>query len=305
MIDLNPDLMHAALIFLAISAGMLAALAVVVTSVETRLASDSDYDRMGIEGDLTWGNVPYRMYLLSRIAPDWIQPSEERAAEFDELFRSGGRPMGPLTGYQFLRACAMESVWITGLAVLGLITASLFFDISIGVIILVIVLAILLGGPNMIFFTKSQCREHATNVTREVPYFLDLLILVMQAGGNFSTTIDTFLRSVQSGSMRREVLLMRQQLSQGDAAALMQLAGRVVDPAVEQVIGTIAKGIETGGDPTRDAEQAERLRLIRSENAKATSKAINTKMIFVVFVAFAGVILSIFAAVMPVLSNFI
>ncbi|MEL6121192.1 MAG: hypothetical protein AAFR49_16130 [Pseudomonadota bacterium] len=45
--------------------------------------------------------------------------------------------------------------------------------------------------------------------------------------------------------------------------------------------------------------------MIRSENAKATSKAINTKMIFVVFVAFAGVILSIFAAVMPVLSNFI
>ena len=74
---------------------------------------------------------------------------------------------------------------------------------------------------------------------------------------------------------------------------------------MEQIICTIAKGIETGGDPTRDAEQAERLRLIRSENAKATSKAINTKMIFVVFVAFAAVILSIFAAVMPVLSNFI
>ena len=302
---LNNDILYAALAGLTIVTGLFSLFLAIRQYVLRRLEETPDpFMDPEIDGQQkSLLDVPTRLAVLHRVAPKWIEPSESLSASYDELFRTGGRPAGALTGRDFLRACYAETIWLFVLAMFCLLAAWVFMPVQAWVWIAVGGAAILLGGPNLMWTIRNSARTHSENVTREVPYFLDLLRLVMLAGGNFQVAIDTFLKSVPTGSMRREALLMRQQLAQGDAAVLRQLAERVTDPAVAQVIGTLAKGIETGGDPTEDAKQAERLRLIRTENAKALAKKLNTTMIFIVALAFFGVVLSIFAAVTPILEG--
>ncbi|KAJ55878.1 hypothetical protein ACMU_08910 [Actibacterium mucosum KCTC 23349] len=307
MTSIDPNLLYSGAIFVVVFALGLAVLHAGLAFFEAQLSAA---DRAGLgqtpgSDQANWNDEAWRMAFFYRLAPRSLTAPEGMAAEFDDLFWSGGRPVGALTGDQFLVGCMMMTIMSAIVLTITFAVASFIVPVSPLFALGTIIVVPLLIGFNQMTLIRRKAKEHMADVVREIPYFLDLLVLVLQAGGNFRTAIETYIQSVPSGAMRREAQMIRQQLSlQGDAASLMQLAERIPDQAIEQVIGTIAKGIETGGDPTKDAEQAERLRLIRQENANALAKSISTKMNLITFVALGAVFLSIFATVYPMISAF-
>lgn len=107
---------------------------------------------------------------------------------------------------------------------------------------------------------SAKVKERHRAVFRQIPDALDYLVLMMDAGLDFTRAFDRLL-ALEKGPLIDEMKVARQEIAVGRprAEALQAVAGRLQYPPVTSVIGALNSALKTGGS------MAEELRVIAEQ----------------------------------------
>lgn len=130
---------------------------------------------------------------------------------------------------------------------------------------------------------RESTKRRQARFQREFPFFLDVLVLGMKAGLNFTASLEQAIASLRDGPVRDEFSRYLRELRTGVArrVALDRLAERVVIPAVTNFVASVVQAEQTGGSLGDVlADQARQRRLERFLRAEKLANQAPVKMLF-------------------------
>jgi len=219
---------------------------------------------------------------------------------FRERIRQDLDASGNPNGYsveEYVAICIACGVLV---GVVGIFAATLFGPIAVFVIV---------GGPVVGFWApmwalRESARRRTISISKKVPYTLDLIALMMEAGTSFTEAIDTCVKDEPEDELNKELRLVQAEIEFGStrATALMNMARRIPLDSLRGVVGAINQS-EALGTPLstilkNQASMLRHLRSVRAEElaAKASLRILIPSMLIlfaVVLVVFAPFILSL------------
>ncbi len=282
-----------------LSSGLLgAAVAVLVVTVRsglTREAGPVDPDRFDRVrwADLRRGSATVRFFeplvamlagLFRRLFVDEL-PSVQR-----DLHVSGAlRAWKP---EEWLAALFIRSVL---LAIPGTIFCLREFGIA-GLVmaaVLVVLVAVLLRRR-----LHSQAVRRMWRIKTRLPYFLDLVNLLMEAGATFLNALREAVREFQEQPVGEEFgrVLTELSLGRNRSAALESLRDRLQDDEITSLVGSIIQG-EEHGSPLAHVlrSQADLLRIKRTQRAETLAGEAGVQMLFPAMLVMMATVLLILA----------
>jgi len=143
-------------------------------------------------------------------------------------------------------------------------------------------LLLLLAGPPVGFalplmVLHSQADRRTRYIAKKLPYTLDLIALLMEAGGTFPEAIETLIRDDPDDEFNREMKLVQSEIELGTtrASALRNLGERIPLDSLRSVVGAINQS-EALGTPLsvilkNQSNMIRMLRSVRAEEASATA----------------------------------
>jgi tight adherence protein C len=186
------------------------------------------------------------------------------------LSQSGGAV--PFTATEFLVLCELTYVGVV---------AGLWW---VGGTWLPFPLILISGAAGLLFpvvWLQSRVKQRHTTILRELPYFLDALVMIMEAGAGFLDALELAVRMQPAGPVAEEWRLVLQELSMGQTRreALRHLASRTAVEEVQQLVITIINGEEMGtplGTILRTVADGTRLK--RSQQAEIVAAELAVKI---------------------------
>jgi len=133
-----------------------------------------------------------------------------------------------------------------------------------------------------IWLRDATKRRHAL-IEKQFPFFLDLLVLSMRAGLNFSSAMAHSVEKMAPGPVREEFGRMIRETRTGVPRhqSLTDIAGRVNMPAVTNFVSVVNQAEEVGGELGEVlAAQAEQRRKERFLKAEKLANQAPMKMLF-------------------------
>ncbi|MBM0104088.1 type II secretion system F family protein [Steroidobacter sp. S1-65] len=118
---------------------------------------------------------------------------------------------------------------------------------------------------------REITKQRQARFEKEFPFFLDVLVLTMKAGLNFTAALEQAVSSMRSGPVQQEFSRYLRESRAGLArrAAMDRLAARVSLPAVTNFVAAVAQAEQTGGSLgevlTEQARQRRQERFLRAE----------------------------------------
>lgn len=118
---------------------------------------------------------------------------------------------------------------------------------------------------------RDQVKNRQHQFSKAFPFFLDLLVLSMRAGLNFSSALDHAVERIPAGPVRDEFTRVLRETRTGMSRkeALLNLAARTQMPAVSNFVAAINQAEETGGEIGNvlmvQADQRRSERFLRAE----------------------------------------
>lgn len=134
--------------------------------------------------------------------------------------------------------------------------------------------------PDIWLADKVGVRRRA--VAKEFPFLLDLLVLSMRAGLNYSTSLGQAIASLPHGPVREEFakLLRETRAGKSRREALLDLAERMNIDSVNNFVAAVNQAEETGGEIVEVlTAQAEQKRSERFNTAEETANKAPVKML--------------------------
>jgi len=134
--------------------------------------------------------------------------------------------------------------------------------------------------PDIWLADKVGARRRA--VAKEFPFLLDLLVLSMRAGLNYSTSLGQAIASLPTGPVREEFakLLRETRAGKSRREALLDLAERMSIDSVNNFVAAVNQADETGGEIVDVlTAQAEQKRAERFNNAEEVANKAPVKML--------------------------
>jgi tight adherence protein C len=119
------------------------------------------------------------------------------------------------------------------------------------------------------------------SISREFPYFLDLAVLMMGAGANFSDVLQGYVGIAGKSALALDMNALASETSMGTStdAALATLETRIPSADVTSVIRSIRQGIRMGIPiSVTFRDQAEAMRFRRSQRAERDSEELKVKL---------------------------
>lgn len=222
---------------------------------------------------------PIVRWLAARIA-HWPL-SGLRAALERTLLRSGS----------FLGLCADELLALSVLSSAGCAAFALCVVSRLPLLWLAFSLAI--GGLLPLLVLLDHKRGRDRKITRQVPAALDLLALGLNAGLDFTASIELVMSSLvePDDPLREELALLRQELAMGRARmrALRSLAGRSDVPAIRDLVRVIIqadrKGAPLAAVLETQAQVARNRRSVLAEEAAARASILLLGPLMVMLIA--------------------
>ena len=129
----------------------------------------------------------------------------------------------------------------------------------------------------------EEAKRRKLRIEREFPFFLDVLVLSMQAGLAFPAAVGQATRQLPPGPFRHEMsrLIREVRTGHGRNEALTRLAERVRIPAVSNFVAAVAQAEESGGALASSlCEQARQRRRERFARAEKLANQAPVKMLF-------------------------
>lgn len=133
-----------------------------------------------------------------------------------------------------------------------------------------------------IWLRDATKRRHSL-IEKQFPFFLDLLVLTMRAGLNFSSAMAHSVEKMAPGPVREEFGRMIRETRTGvpRSKSLTDIAGRVNMPAVTNFVSVVNQAEEVGGELGEVlAAQAEQRRKERFLKAEKLANQAPMKMLF-------------------------
>lgn len=183
------------------------------------------------------------------------------------------------TAEEFLALKQIESMG-AGVITLGII-AWLHQSFLSAILFALVVVAIWLGCTLSSLHRRATKRR--TSIAVRLPYAVDLIALILEAGGHFIETLGTLVQEMESHPLAEELGHVHRAIRLGipHHEALRSLSDRVGLPALNDLVATIIQG-EAGGTPLAEIfrVQSGQMRIKRSQAIeKATAKA-NVHMVY-------------------------
>ena len=225
-------------------------------------------------------------------------PFPSLTEKLDQQLTYAGRPYGGVSGPHYLAAAIALAVMIgAGLAV--------FFGLNAmvrGAPAVPTGLRWGLGGMGfaLIFLisdVKSAAKRNSDQIEREFPFFLDLAVLVVQAGGTPRKALGKYVEAAPGTPLSREIAITAKD---ADATSFDAALHRMIDRVEAQSVKTILKNLAQGERSSGEAEafytdQADELRYLREEMANRAAERLRTNIILPVFLMLMSIIVAALA----------
>ena len=135
----------------------------------------------------------------------------------------------------------------------------------------------LLGFAVPLWVLREAAQKRIRAISKQLPYTLDLIALMMGAGGSFTESIDTIVQDDPTDQFNQELRLVAAEIELGAnrATALQNLAERIPLDSLRSVVGAVNQA-EALGTPlasilTNQAAMLRMRRSVRAEEASATA----------------------------------
>lgn len=141
----------------------------------------------------------------------------------------------------------------------------------------------LIGGYYPMIMVSDMVKKRHHQITRALPYNLDLLTLSVEAGLDFTGALAKVVEKGKSGPLRDEFMLVLKQLKMGKTReeALKSLISRVDLPALTSFVASLIQADKMGTSIGKVLRiQSTQLRIERSQKAEKLANEAPVKMLF-------------------------
>lgn len=206
---------------------------------------------------------------------------------------------GKPAGYDFGRYIAMQAAAFVIFMVLFFLLFEKFSFLN-------LIICILISFSIPYLHLNSKIQQRHREISRTLPDVLDLLVLSMEAGLDFSAALNKYLEKGEKGQLHGELFMVQQEMQMGKTRidALKSMDERLSIPSVNSITTSIIQALELGSSLTPVLKvQAEQLRIQRFQAAEKMAAEAPTKMLFpLLFFIFPTVFIILFG---PIILSFL
>jgi tight adherence protein C len=160
-----------------------------------------------------------------------------------------------------------------------------------------VVLGLIVGATLSIYQIMDKASQRLRNITKQLPYALDLVSLAMGAGATFTEAVRTITRENDTDALNVEckALLAEIELGTTRQAALQNLARRAPLTSVQNLVASVTQA-EQLGTPLATVlhDQATLLRMQRSARAENKAAVASVRVLVPCLLLVAAVIFTVF-----------
>lgn len=170
-------------------------------------------------------------------------------------------------------------------ALFCLVVAAILFQSNTSLSTEIKLFLILLGPLGFLYpdiWLKDRTTQRRRRVAKEFPFLLDLLVLTMRAGLNYSSSLGQAIASLPEGPVKDEFGKLLREIRAGKVRrdALLDLAARMDINSIHNFVAAINQAEETGGEIVDVLTvQAEQRRAERFNEAEAAANKAPVKML--------------------------
>lgn len=225
-------------------------------------------------------------------------PFPSMTQRLDRQLTYAGRPYGGVSGPHYLAAAIVLSI-LVGIAI------AVFFAVN----------AMVNGAPAiatgmrwwlfgagfillfLVMDVKGAARRHSDQIEREFPFFLDLAVLVVQAGGTPRKALGKYVEAAPGTPLSREIAITAKDADATSFdAALHRMIERVQPQSVKTILKNLAQGERSSGEAEAFySDQADELRHLREEMASRAAERLRTNIVLPVFLMLMAIIIAALA----------
>lgn len=157
-----------------------------------------------------------------------------------------------------------------------------------------------LGLFALMYHVRDQAKKRVRDISRRVPYALDLIALAMGAGSTFIEALRTVVREDRQNPLNVELATVLAEIDLGTTRrnALANLAERVPLESLRSIVASIIQAEELGTPLTEVLKgQANLLRLQRSVRAEKLAALASVRILVPSVLILMSVVLTVFAPV--------
>lgn len=144
---------------------------------------------------------------------------------------------------------------------------------------------------------SSAAKARTMRVSKQLPYTLDLIALMMAAGATFTEAVETLVRDNPEEDLNQELRLVQTEIDLGSkrSEALSHLAERVQLESLRSVVGAVNQA-ESLGTPlsTILKSQSDMMRMHRHVRAEKLSASASLRILFPSMLILMSVVLFVF-----------
>lgn len=205
---------------------------------------------------------------------------------------------GNAAGYtveQYLTLCVVSAL---GLALVGGVCELLLGG---GLLLLVVPLFLIAGFYLPLILLGNARQRRVIRIARQLPYTLDLVSLVMQAGSSFNEAVEALIRDDPEDDLNQELRLALSEMEFGTprAVALENIARRIPLETLRSVIAAVNQADQLGTPLAYILKtQADMLRNFRAVTAEKKSASASLRILIPSMLIMAAVVLVVFGPVL-------
>lgn len=204
---------------------------------------------------------------------------------------------GNINGYSVEEYVALCLFIAVSLGLASMVVAVLLlgeFDPTIGLVMAVAGFFL----PMLTLHNAAMAR--LMRITKKLPYTLDLIALLMEAGSNFNEAVSTLIRDEPEDDLNQELHLMQMEMEFGStrSAALTNMAQRIPLDTIRSIVGAVNQA-STLGTPLSIIlkSQSGMLRMYRSVRAEKLSASASLRILIPSMLILLAVVLVVFGPV--------
>jgi tight adherence protein C len=207
--------------------------------------------RSVIETNDDWRDAPPVLYRLFKPLLKIFAPEVRKFLSDDTYNKLSQRLSAAGMSYAILPQEFVTMRYV--MLVLGLSGGYFLFKSPVEKDMLVTVLCIGMGPVGFLWpdlWLRDQVEARRSMASREFPFLLDLLVLSMRAGLNYSGALSQAIGAMPPGPIREEFGKLLREIRAGKPRrdALLDLAQRMDNPAIHNFVAAINQAEETGGE---------------------------------------------------------
>lgn len=205
---------------------------------------------------------------------------------------ASGNPNG-YTVEEYLALCLASGVGL-GIASAGTLGLMGQFDL------LTVIIMPIVGFFVPLWSLREAAARRVREIAQQLPYTLDLISLLLEAGANFSEAVRTVVRDEPDQPLNQELQLVQAEMSLGTsrARALTRLGERIPLESLRSVIGAINQAEALGTPMAKILKtQAGMIRMLRSVKAEEASASASLRILLPSMLILMAVVLVVFSPI--------